>query len=138
MEKLRERILAVRDEYLRVSAALDELTREEPSGLPSAEGVQAIWRLGTRRDAAFMKYMRLLRQLTPHSGTTPVMTPLSGREREVLALIASGKTSREIAATLGIAFRTVIAHRYHLYKKVQAHKATDVTRVAARMGLIEG
>ena len=133
MEKLRERILAARDEYLRISAALDKLTREEPS----ADGVQALLKLGTRRDAAFVRYIKLLTQVTPHSGGTPSMTPLSSREREVLALIASGKSSREIAATLGIAFRTVVTHRCHLYKKVQAHKATDVTRVAARMGLIE-
>jgi DNA-binding NarL/FixJ family response regulator len=66
-----------------------------------------------------------------------VDTALSPRERQVLALIASGKSSREIAAHLGIAFRTAVCHRYHIQTKLKAHKTADLTRAAMRMGLIE-
>ena len=62
---------------------------------------------------------------------------LSGREREVLILIASGKTSRQIAPLLGIAFKTVVVHRQHLQKKLDLHRVADLTRAAIRMGLIE-
>ena len=62
---------------------------------------------------------------------------LSQREREVLALVASGKSSREIASHLGIAFKTVVTHRHNLQKKLQLHKVADLTRAAIRMGLIE-
>lgn len=62
---------------------------------------------------------------------------LSEREREVLILIASGKTSREIAALLGIAFKTAVVHRQHLQKKLDLHRVADLTRAAIRMGLIE-
>jgi DNA-binding NarL/FixJ family response regulator len=62
---------------------------------------------------------------------------LTRREREVLKLIASGKSSKEIAEHLGIAFRTVVCHRYRLQTKLNSHKAADLTRAAMRMGLIE-
>ena len=62
---------------------------------------------------------------------------ISRREREVLVLIASGKSSREIAEHLGIAFRTVVTHRQNLQKNLQLHKVADLTRAAIRMGLIE-
>ncbi len=62
---------------------------------------------------------------------------LSAREREVLVLVAHGKSTRQIAGQLGIAFKTVVVHRQHLHKKLQVHKAVDLTRAAIRMGLIE-
>lgn len=62
---------------------------------------------------------------------------LSQREREVLVLIASGKSSKEIAEQLGIAFKTAVVHRHNLHTKLKVHKATDLTRAAIRMGLIE-
>jgi len=69
--------------------------------------------------------------------TVDVAHILTRREREVLKLIASGKSSKEIARHLGIAFRTVSCHRYRLQTKLNAHKAADLTRAAMRMGLIE-
>jgi len=48
---------------------------------------------------------------------------LSQREREVLILIGSGKSSREIAGHLGIAFKTVVVHRHNLHAKLKVHKA---------------
>jgi DNA-binding NarL/FixJ family response regulator len=62
---------------------------------------------------------------------------LSAREREVLVLVASGKSSRQIAEQLGIAFKTVIVHRHNLHTKLKLHKAVDLARVAIRMGLIK-
>ena len=62
---------------------------------------------------------------------------LTRREREVLVLILSGKSSKQIAEQLGIAFKTVIVHRYKLHKKFKVHNAVTLTRAAIRMGLIE-
>jgi DNA-binding NarL/FixJ family response regulator len=63
---------------------------------------------------------------------------LTPREVEVLALIASGKSGREVAELLGISFKTVFVHRQKIYAKLQVHKVTDLIRIAMRMGLIEG
>lgn len=62
---------------------------------------------------------------------------ITPREREVLALIASGKSSKQIAAHLGIAFRTAVCHRYRLYQKLKVHTSVELTRAGLRMGLIE-
>jgi DNA-binding NarL/FixJ family response regulator len=64
-------------------------------------------------------------------------TAISPREREVLALIALGKSSREIAMELGIAFRTVVCHRYRLYQKLKVHTSVELIRAAMRKGLIQ-
>lgn len=62
---------------------------------------------------------------------------LSPREHQVLILIADGKSSSQIAEELGVAFRTVVTHRFHLYKKLGVHNAVLLTRLAIRMGLVE-
>ena len=62
---------------------------------------------------------------------------ITPREREVLALIAFGKSSRQIAEILGISFKTVTTHRYRLQKKLNAHHTADLTRIAIRMGLAQ-
>ena len=62
---------------------------------------------------------------------------LTRRELEVLTHIASGKSSREIANLLGIAFKTVVVHRHHIQTKLKVHNTADLTRTALRMGLIE-
>ena len=77
----------------------------------------------------------LLGQETPAEANDGV--PLTQREREVLALIASGKSSREIAEALGIAFKTVATHRYRLQRKLNAHHTADLTRIAIRRGLTQ-
>lgn len=55
----------------------------------------------------------------------------------MLALVASGKPSREIAEELGIKFKTVTTHRYRLQKKLNVHNTADLTRIAIRMGLAQ-
>ena len=60
---------------------------------------------------------------------------LTPREKEVLALIAMGKTNKEIAALLGISPKTVEAHRAHLMGKLGIHTAAGLTRYALAKGL---
>ena len=62
---------------------------------------------------------------------------LTEREIQVLRLIASGKSGREIAELLGIAFKTVSVHRYKIYSKLEVHKTADMVRIAIRTGLID-
>jgi len=62
--------------------------------------------------------------------------PLSTREREVLQLIAEGRTSREVATLLGISATTVKSHRNHIMEKLDIHDKAGLTRYAIRIGLI--
>ena len=62
---------------------------------------------------------------------------LSGREREVLHLIADGLSAKEVAVELSISTKTVEAHRTSLMRKLGVRKATELVRYALRHGLIE-
>ncbi|MBI4443253.1 MAG: response regulator transcription factor [Acidobacteria bacterium] len=61
---------------------------------------------------------------------------LTEREREILQLIAEGKTSREIAELLNISVSTVDTHRGHIMEKLDLHNPYEVVLYAVRKGLI--
>ncbi|MGB9611021.1 MAG: response regulator [Bryobacteraceae bacterium] len=62
---------------------------------------------------------------------------LTAREREVLQLIAEGKTNKEIAALLNLSVYTVDAHRGRIMEKLNLHSAGELVRFAIRKGLID-
>lgn len=61
---------------------------------------------------------------------------LTRRERQVLALVAEGKTSIEIAEHLGIGVRTVETYRANLLAKLDLHNQTELVRYAIKRGII--
>jgi DNA-binding NarL/FixJ family response regulator len=71
--------------------------------------------------------------------TAPAATPeakvLSGREREVLQLLAEGRTSKEIAAKLGVALSTIETHRRQIMSKLELRSIAELTKYAIREGL---
>lgn len=69
------------------------------------------------------------------AGTQPEL--LTNREVQVLALIAGGRLTKEIASDLGIGFKTAACYRYRLLQKLNARNTADLTRAAIRMKLIE-
>ncbi len=62
-------------------------------------------------------------------------TRRTARERQVLALIAAGKTGKEIAAELGITLRTARFHREKLAQKLGSSSAAWLTRYAIEHGI---
>ena len=62
---------------------------------------------------------------------------LSGREQEVLKLIAEGHSSREIAELLDLSVKTVHNHRTRLMTKLDIHRNADLVRYAIRLGMVE-
>lgn len=63
--------------------------------------------------------------------------PLSPREREVLRLIAEGKSTKEIAGLLSISFKTAESHRTRLMRKTNIHETASLVRYAVRRGLVQ-
>ena len=61
---------------------------------------------------------------------------LTRREQEILQLVAESRSSKEIAARLGIALKTVENHRAHLMAKLHLHDIAALTRYAVRNGLV--
>jgi DNA-binding NarL/FixJ family response regulator len=72
-----------------------------------------------------------------HETPTAPLEQLTGREREVLEGIARGRTNKEIAAELGISYRTVETHRESLMKKLQIRTVAELTRFALGAGIVE-
>jgi len=62
---------------------------------------------------------------------------LSSREVEVLQLIAEGLPNKQVAAELGVSFKTVDKHRQHLMSKLDIHDVAGLTRYAIAAGIIE-
>jgi DNA-binding NarL/FixJ family response regulator len=62
---------------------------------------------------------------------------LSSREREVLQMIAEGKTNKDIATTLNLSVYTVDAHRGRIMEKLNLHSVGELVRFAVRKGLVD-
>jgi two-component system, NarL family, response regulator NreC len=64
-----------------------------------------------------------------------VFTALTAREREVLQLLAEGKTTKQIAVYLNISIKTIETHRQQVMEKLNMHSIAELTKYAIREGL---
>lgn len=62
---------------------------------------------------------------------------LTTREREVIQLLAEGKTSKEVAVALNLSVKTAETHRTNLMRKLDLHSVADLTRYAVRNGIVQ-
>ena len=61
---------------------------------------------------------------------------LTGRQVEILQLVAEGQTTKEIASRLKLSVKTVTAHRYQLMRHLDVHETAGLVRYAIRKGLV--
>ena len=73
----------------------------------------------------------------PESDSGDPYGRLTPREREVFHMIVEGRTSKEIAAKLGISTKTAENHRANVLDKLDARNTADVVRYAVRRGLLD-
>jgi two-component system response regulator NreC len=78
-----------------------------------------------------------LQKVTTRRPAKPAGAGLSAREREVLQLVAEGKSTKTIAARLQISAPTVDTHRKNIMRKLDLHRIADLVCYAIRTGLIE-
>jgi DNA-binding NarL/FixJ family response regulator len=69
-------------------------------------------------------------------GDRPLHDRLSDRELEVLTLIASGRSAKEVAAVLSVGKSTVSTYRTRIMEKLKLHSNAEITRYALRSGLV--
>jgi DNA-binding NarL/FixJ family response regulator len=62
---------------------------------------------------------------------------LTAREREVIQLLAEGKTSKEVALALRLSVKTAETHRTNLMRKLNLHSVADLTLYAVRNGIVQ-
>ncbi len=63
--------------------------------------------------------------------------PLSARERQVMQLIAEGKTTKEVATTLDISVKTAETYRTRIMQKLEIHETASLVRYAIRRGFVQ-
>jgi two-component system response regulator NreC len=63
--------------------------------------------------------------------------PLTSRERQVLQLVAEGKSTKGVASLLGISVKTAESHRTRLMQKLDIHETASLVRYAVRHGIVQ-
>ncbi len=72
---------------------------------------------------------------TPEETADPYET-LTDREKQVLKLVAEGRSNKEVAEILGISVKTAMSHREHIMEKLHLHSRTDLIKFALKKGVI--
>jgi DNA-binding NarL/FixJ family response regulator len=62
---------------------------------------------------------------------------ITGREREIVQLLAEGKSGKDVATVLGISLKTVDTHRSNILRKLHFHSVTELVRYAVRNHIVE-
>jgi len=71
----------------------------------------------------------------PQKNERSVFTTLTAREREVLQLIAEGKSTKQIASSLNVSVKTIETHRQQIMEKLNIHSIAELTKYAIREGI---
>jgi DNA-binding NarL/FixJ family response regulator len=66
-----------------------------------------------------------------------IRSRLTSREREIVQLLAEGKSSKEVAVSLGISVKTAETHRANIMRKLELHSVSELVRYAVRNQIIE-
>ena len=83
-------------------------------------------------EALLEDYMRMLKQ----QGLSDSFDLLTAREKEVLQLLAEGKTNKEVAVVLDVSPYTVESHRTNLMQKLNVHNTAEIVLYAVRKRLV--
>jgi PAS domain S-box-containing protein len=119
--------------HYRVQTASGEYRWIENSGSPLIEDTVFVGFMGTAMDISD----RRTHMFTPDRESVRLVFALTERERQVLVLIAGGKSTKEAAVQLGISYKTADSHRSRILEKLGVHETASMVRYAIRAGLIE-
>lgn len=82
-------------------------------------------------------FARLLSGKKAKAEDTPVHGRLTSREREIVQLVAEGRSNKEVADAFGISVKTVETHRAAIMRKLELGNLSDLVRYAIRNGIIQ-
>jgi PAS domain S-box-containing protein len=104
----------------------------ENTGIPHFEDDVFCGFIGSAADVT----QRKTAMVTPDEEAVRIVFSLTERERQVLVLIAEGKSTKEAAARLGISYKTADSHRSRILEKLGVHETASMVRYAIRAGLV--
>jgi PAS domain S-box-containing protein len=87
------------------------------------------------KDGEFLGYLGSCIEIREHR-RAKAPTPLSARQIQVLALVAEGKSTKEIGVLLNISYKTADSHRSRIMEKLGLHETASLVRYAIRQGIV--
>jgi DNA-binding NarL/FixJ family response regulator len=120
------------------SALMREALRERPHGyVEKLEGLIILKEaISTIAEGGSYFGAAASHLLSDAGGRSPASSSLSPREREILQMIAEGRSSKQISGLLDVAVKTVENHRANLMAKLHMHDVASLTRYAAGRGMV--
>jgi DNA-binding NarL/FixJ family response regulator len=125
------------EEYIRaaLSAGADGYILKDSSRAELIQGLRAV--MAGQRHLCARASARVVRSYLGEQLQVELpVSGVTGREREILAMIASGQSNKRIALTLNRSVKTVEKHRANVMRKLGLHNIADVTRFALQSGLL--
>ena len=71
-----------------------------------------------------------------NGGMSAAISPLTAREREIVQLLAEGKSTKEVAVILGLSVKTAETHRSNIMRKLELHSVSDLVLYAVRNNIV--
>jgi DNA-binding NarL/FixJ family response regulator len=103
--------------------------------------VSAVESLGMHRPFFTAKVSEMmmdgLRGDKPREARSDARARLTGRQREIVQLLAEGKTSKEVAVALNISVKTAETHRANIMRRLELHSVSELVRYAVKNQIIE-
>jgi DNA-binding NarL/FixJ family response regulator len=123
-------------EYVRrlLRAGVSGYVLKKSAGSELANAIRAVYRGGLVLDP---EVARAAMDEAPGGADAPdPYETLTDREKQVLKLVADGRSNKEVADLLGISVKTAMSHREHVMEKLKLHNRTELVRYALRIGVI--
>ncbi|HKQ61015.1 MAG TPA: response regulator transcription factor [Candidatus Polarisedimenticolaceae bacterium] len=108
---------------------------KQSAGTELAAAIRAAARGGLVLDPAVAQ-QALAAPAAAASGGSRDYDALTDREKQVLKLVAEGRSNKEVATLLGISVKTAMSHREHIMDKLDLHSRTELIKFALRAGVI--
>ncbi len=124
-------------EYVRrlLKAGVSGYVLKKSAGGELANAIRAVHRGGLVLDPEVARVAMEESGSSAPGGSDPYET-LTDREKQVLKLVAEGRSNKEVAELLGISVKTAMSHREKVMEKLDLHNRTDLVKFAVRQGVI--
>jgi DNA-binding NarL/FixJ family response regulator len=124
-------------EYVRrlLKAGVSGFVLKKSAGAELANAIRAVHRGGLVLDPEVAR--TAMQEAGPAGpGDGDPYDALTDREKQVLKLVAEGRSNKEVAELLGISVKTAMTHREHVMEKLGVHNRTELVRFAIKRGVI--
>lgn len=124
-------------EYIRrlLGAGVAGYVLKKSAGAALVDAIRAVHRGGLVLDPEIAREAMQGLAAGSGGGVDPYDT-LTDREKQVLRLLAEGRSNKEVAGELGISVKTAMTHREHIMNKLDLHNRADLVKFAVKKGVI--